>query len=189
MSPYNSENTPRAVLHMNEPLHALLANFPAQYVNLSSGRHYRILFSQFLNGQTDVDPARITVEQFTISTDQLWSPIDGFVFTSTLLPTTTEQVSPPVVFGTNNLSRGVGAGFSPQITDVIVFPKRAEDNTSFLYYAPNPQYRLVDMGPTMQAITHLDIQVFWRHRLTQELVPVKLPSLSNVNIKVAFIKK
>jgi hypothetical protein len=45
------------------------------------------------------------------------------------------------------------------------------------------------MGRQKQAISAIDIQVLWRHRLTQELVPIKLTSLSNISLKVAFIRK
>jgi len=93
------------------------------------------------------------------------------------------------VLGQNDLSTGVSASFSPQITDCSIFLGRADDNVSMLYYAPSPQYRLVDMGRQKQAISAIDIQVLWRHRLTQELVPIKLTSLSNISLKVAFIRK
>jgi hypothetical protein len=58
-----------------------------------------------------------------------------------------------------------------------------------LYYAPTPQYRLIDLGRQRVPIQNVDIQILWRHRITQELIPVKLGPGASVSIKMAFIKK
>jgi hypothetical protein len=104
-----------------------------------------------------------------------------------LLPTLNEFTSPPLVLGVPDAAPA--ADFSPQVTDCSVFLARSDDNVSMLYYAPSPQYRLVDLGTQKQGISSVDLQLFWRHRLTQDLHPIKLTSLSNVSLKIAFIKK
>ena len=172
-------------LWMNAPAQNLFANFQVERHGKDLGRDYKVVFNKYLGAITKT----VTVTQDRVSTDQIWSPIDSFVFQSTLLPCVNEQSSPPLVLGQNDLSTGVSASFSPQITDCSIFLGRADDNVSMLYYAPSPQYRLVDMGRQKQAISAIDIQVLWRHRLTQELVPIKLTSLSNISLKVAFIRK
>jgi hypothetical protein len=172
-------------LWMNAPAQNLFANFQVERHDKDNGRDYKVIFNKYIGAVTKT----VTVTQDRVSTDQIWSPIDSFVFQSTLLPCVNEQSSPPLVLGQNDLNTGVSAAFSPQITDCSIFLGRADDNVSMLYYAPSPQYRLVDMGRQKQAISAIDIQVLWRHRLTQELVPVKLTSLSNISLKVAFIRK
>lgn len=188
-----------AALYMNHALWNLFANFETRRLYKDANRDYLIVVSKSLPATTTDNICHsecaqtkhfVSVTQDRVSTDQEWSPISEFVFQSVLLPTAKEEVSPPVLFGNTGLqSASVRGGISPQITDLAVEMKRADDNSSFLYYVPSSQYRLIDLGTTHQPISTVDIQLFWRHRLTQELYPVYLTTMSNVSIKIAFIRK
>ncbi len=133
-------------------------------------------------------------EQEILSTDSLWSPISSIVFTSTLLPIRAEQVGPPVILGTgnNNPSQATAqSAFQPIITDIALNTASggASDYRSFIYYAPTAEYRLTDFGPSKQDIRNIDIQVYWKCRLDNNLYPITMFNLSSVSIKCMFRHK
>lgn len=166
-------------LLFNAPLQNLFANFPF----LQEVDYFRLHFSPFVQTASN---GKVLLVQEAVSTDQCWSPIGEFVLQSTLLPCVPEATMPPNVLG---LDDGVHSSFSPQITDISVFLEDAHDQTSMIYYAPTPQYRLISLGRQRVPIQNVDIQILWRHRITQELIPIKLGPGSSVSIKMAFIKK
>jgi len=128
------------------------------------------------------------------SVNMLWSPISSIVFTSTLLPVKNEAVGQPIVLGTGNLgqSRATSASaFQPIITDISIDQSQsgASAYKEFIYYAPQAEYRLSDFSAHNQDIRTIDIQVFWKHRLTGDLIPIQMYNLSSVSIKCMFRRK
>ena len=167
-------------LLFNPPLQNLFANFPF----FQEADYSRLHVSPFLQPASS---GKILIVQEAVSTNQCWSPIGEFVLQSTLLPCVPEQTMPPNILG---LDDGVHSSFSPQLTDISIYLEQGgHDQTSMLYYAPSPQYRLIDLGRQRVPIQNVDIQILWRHRITQELIPVKLGPGASVSIKMAFIKK
>ena len=132
-------------------------------------------------------------EQEYPSDDTLWSPISSLVFTSTLLPTRSEQTGPPVILGTgnNNFSAPTAqSAFQPIITDIALsMDGGARSYRQFIYYAPTAEYRLTDFAASKQDIRNIDIQVYWKNRLDNNLYPVSMFNLSSVSIKVMFRHK
>ena len=171
--------TPAFHLLFNAPLQNLFANFPF----LQEVDYFRLHFSPFVPIASN---GKVVLVQEAVSTNQCWSPIGEFVLQSTLLPCVPEQTMPPNILG---LDDGVHSSFSPQLTDISIYLEQGHDQTSMLYYAPSPQYRLIDLGRQRVQIDTVDIQILWRHRITQELIPVKLGPGASVSIKMAFIKK
>ena len=128
------------------------------------------------------------------SVNMLWSPISSIVFTSTLLPVKNEAVGQPIILGTGNLgqSRATSASaFQPIITDISIDQSvgGADAYKQFIYYAPQAEYRLSDFSAHNQDIRTIDIQVFWKHRLTGDLIPIQMYNLSSVSIKCMFRRK
>jgi len=134
-------------------------------------------------------------EQDYSSVDSLWSPISSIVFTSTLLPVKSEATGAPVILGQGNLgfsSATVQSAFQPIITDISLDTSAlggAAAYRQFIYYAPTAEYRLSDFSPSKQDIRNIDIQVFWKNRLDNQLYPINMFNLSNVSIKVMFKHK
>jgi hypothetical protein len=132
-------------------------------------------------------------EQEYRSDDTLWSPISSIVFTSTLLPTRAEQTGPPVVLGTSNNQFSAGtaqSAFQPIITDIALpMETGASSYRQFIFYAPTAEYRLTDFSASKQEIRNIDIQVYWKNRLDNNLYPVSMFNLSSVSIKVMFRHK
>lgn len=131
------------------------------------------------------------------SIDTLWSPISSIVFTSTLLPIKSEATGQPIVFGEQLGDSSIGnsaptsqSAFQPIITDLTLpMDNGAHDYRSFIYYIPTAQYRLTDFAPSKQEIRNIDIQVYWKYRLTGELFPINMFNLSSVSIKALFRNK
>jgi hypothetical protein len=206
---------PVCSLWMNTNMYGLFSNFPNTYINdpinYPLGYVNRINFpNKFYKNVADyrlppyggVPPLGLVpvyeqkpyyvLEQEFLSTDSLWSPIGSLVFTSTLLPIMNEQTGPPIELGTSNTSFSsptVRSAFDPIITDIIVplSDKGAQDYRSFIYYNPTAEYRLTSFT-THTSIRQIDIQVFWRSRLTNELYPIQMFNQSSVSIKVMFKK-
>jgi len=135
----------------------------------------------------------VVMTQDYASTSTLWSPIDSIVFTTALLPVQNEQTAPPNVLGRQNVgnsSATSASAFSPIITDIAL--DLGNDGTAWrkmLYYSPSAEYRLSDFQNSKADIRSIDIQVFWRNRLDNNLYPVSMFNLSSVSIKVMFRKK
>jgi len=130
-------------------------------------------------------------EQDWASTDTLWSPISSIVFTSTLLPIRAEATGPPVVLGTGNLGDSaptVRSAFQPIITDVSLplAGDGAKSYREFIYYSPQAQYRLSDFEASKAEIRAIDIQVWWKNRLDNELYPITMFNGSSVSLKIMF---
>lgn len=128
------------------------------------------------------------------SADSLWSPISSIVFTSTLLPVKSEQTGQPVELGLSNLGESyptTKSAFQPIITDIALdlATGSADDYRQFIFYAPSAEYRLADFGTSKQEIRNIDIQVFWKNRLDNELYPVSMFNLSSVSLKFMFRHK
>jgi hypothetical protein len=134
------------------------------------------------------------MEQEAISTDSLWSPISSLVFTSTLLPIKAEATGAPVILGNGNLgfsSATVQSAFQPIITDITADTsvRGSYAYRGFIYYTPTAEYRLSDFSPSKQEIRNIDIQVYWKCRLDNQLYPVQMYNLSSVSLKVMFKKR
>lgn len=132
----------------------------------------------------------ITTQEL-LSTSSLWSPIASLVFTTTLLPIRTEAVGQPVVLGENNLgysSSSIQNAFQPIVTDISLDLSTlgAKEYRSSIYYAPQAEYRMASLTPSKQPVNSIDIQVFWKSRLTGQLFPVSIPNLGSVSLKCMF---
>jgi len=125
------------------------------------------------------------------STSTLWSPISSVVFTSTLLPIRNEATGQPIVFGSGNLgysSSAIQNAFQPIVTDISLDLANdgADAYRKMIYYAPQAEYRMASLTPSRQPINAIDIQVFWKNRLTGDLVPLTMYNLTSVAIKIMF---
>jgi len=129
----------------------------------------------------------ITTQNYA-STSTLWSPVSSIVFCSTLLPTLSENTSAPNVLGAgdNTLQNSSSNSFSPIITDIALPMGAASDWRQFISYTPTSEYRLTSMGASDVDVRNIDIQVFWKARLTGELFPINMFNQSSVSMKVLF---
>jgi len=172
---------PTKYLYFNNPLGLLLANFPllsqSSLVN-SSGKQFLL----DTRGQTG------PISQDFPSTGDTWSPIDTFVFTTAYVPVITEAGGVPLVIGEDNLgpNQSVTNGFQSILTDFVPgVSGGAEDAITTIVYTPSGEYRMVSPSST-GPIQRIDVKLWWRYRLTGELVPVYLPNMASVSMKLLF---
>lgn len=127
------------------------------------------------------------------STSTLWSPIESIVFTSALLPIQNEAQAPPNALGTKNTGNSQAtsqSAFAPIITDVALdLSSDPAGYRKMIYYAPSAEYRMADFQNSKSDIRSIDVQVFWRNRLDNNLYPLSMFNLSSVSIKLMFRKK
>jgi hypothetical protein len=129
-------------------------------------------------------------KQDYLSTD-FWSPISSIVFTSTLLPIKPEFTGQPIVLGDSNTqSSSTQNAFQPIITDITLpLTNGSEDYRSLILYVPTAEYRLSDLTSSHEPIQNIDIQVYWKNRLDNQLYPIQMTNLSSVSIKMLFRHK
>lgn len=126
------------------------------------------------------------------STGSLWSPVSAIVFTSALLPLKKEYSAVPIALGTSNTlgSTNSPSAFDPVISDFVLDENNAKAQgwRDFVLYEPSAEYRMVSMNASHEEVRNIDIQVFWRYRLTGELIPLSMFNCSDVSIKMMFRK-
>ena len=126
------------------------------------------------------------------STNSLWSPVSAIVFTSTLIPVKKEYTGKPLVLGDNNVSLTINSAsaFEPIITDFVIDQQyeKAEGWRDFTLYEPTAEYKMNSLTASHDEIRNIDIQVFWKYRLTGELIPLTMTNGSDVSIKMLFRK-
>ena len=125
------------------------------------------------------------------STSSLWSPIASIVFCSTLLPTLPENISAPVILNSgNNTTQNTSLNaFTPIITDIALPMATAGDYRQFISYTPSAEYRLTSLGTSQVDVREMNITVYWKHRLSGELVPLTLFNQSSVSLNVLFRRR
>lgn len=126
------------------------------------------------------------------STGSLWSPIASLVFTSTLIPVKNEYtgaIQSLNSFGSTQTAPS-NAAFQPIITDTVLdlATVKADGWRDFVLYEPSAEYKLSSLTASHEEIRNLDIQIFWKYRLTGELIPVTMYNCSDVSIKMMFRK-
>ena len=144
----------------------------------------------FLIPATDQNLYWISKQDYN-STNSLWSPIQSIVFTSTLLPVKNEYSAKPIKLGEENVGTSTTlAAFEPIICDFVVDQQyeKAEGWRDFVLYEPTAEYRLASFQASHDEIRNIDVQVFWKYRLTGELIPVSMFNCSDVSIKMLFRK-
>jgi len=206
---------PVASLWLNANLAGLLANFKMLIANVGltvttlSGYYASVQFpNKFYSNITDytttplstVTPTQLQAKYWVAtqdypSTGNLWSPISSIVFTSTLLPLKNENTAQPVIYGQGNLGLSAPtaqSAFQPIITDISLDTSAGSGSAlyrQFIYYVPQAEYRMTAFEKSRQEIRTIDIQVYWKNRLNNQLYPVQMFNLSSVSLKILFRKR
>ena len=123
------------------------------------------------------------------STTTLWNPIEAIVFSSTMIPIVSEQTGVPIEITDNNVvSRSTSSSFQPIITDISLDTNDSSAYRNFISYIPSGEYRLSEMKGT-GPLRDIDIQVYYRLRHNQKLIPMEMINGSSINVKIMFRKK
>jgi len=198
-------------LWFNSNMYGLFGNFP----NIDEGGDlvgsniqqrlnytYQILFSNKLGSNIyrplipnnlviPPTPSYYVIDQSHISTSSLWSPISSIVFVSTLIPILNEQSGEPIAFGSNNITNAgqSQSAFQPIITDISIPLESADGYNQLIQYVPTAEYRLSSMSNSPQEVRNIDISVYWKNRLDNNLYPITMFNLSSISIKIMFRRR
>lgn len=192
------------IMYCNSNFWGLFSNFENNYIGneaLNNGKEYELTVRNILGqniasqqSPSPTAPAPTTkyyvMTQDYPSTSNLWSPIASIVFTTNLIPIQAEQTSEPISVGTDYTGTvATGSNFSNIITDIALPLTNAHGYKEFLEYIPSAQYRMVSLAGSNTPIQNVDVRVYFKLRLSNELVPLKMFNLSSVEVKVLFVKK
>jgi hypothetical protein len=188
-------------LHFNSNMYGLFANFQTLFTgqDLNQGREWKIivknLYGQNITSQTSPSssPAPTTkyyqITQSNPSTATLWNPLSSIVFTTSLIPAVVELQGNPLVVGQNAVgSLPSSSNFANIITD-IEFNNTPEQGRGLLQYLPTAEYRYCSLGNSKQPLRAIDMRVYFKTRLSNELIPLTMFPLSSVDVKILFRKK
>ena len=129
-----------------------------------------------------------TLHQQFESTSTIWCPVDAIVITSADIPLKKELVgNATYVPSTSPASTGAVSGNQTAqiLTDFSVAMTNANDYRSFTLYIPTGEYRRISLKETAIFQT-ISFVLWWRNRLTQQLIPVTLSPGGSCNLKFLF---
>jgi hypothetical protein len=115
----------------------------------------------------------------------LWSPVASIVFTTSLIPIVSNQLSSPIIYEDgiiNNVNQS--ANFAQVITDFISSEQGMRPN---ILYNPTAEYRRIQLYGN-SPLTNFDISVFWKSKYG-EFIPFVLSPGATASIKILFEKK
>lgn len=129
----------------------------------------------------------VTTQDFP-STGSLWSPISEIVLTTASIPVRNEFVCAPIRFGVGNLGTlpAQQTAFQAVLVDFEI--KDSQDTDSFrgyLKYEPN-LHKIVKLAPSKDELKTIDIFAYWRFRLTNQLIPLRIYNLGSITIQLMF---
>lgn len=193
-------NYEQFTLYFNQNLEGLFGSaFPNNDIgDTATGEPFELLVRNNLGTNYYTPPAGsgssgsfYVITQEYKTTSCLWSPVDAIVFSSGLMPVIPEAVGDPIYLGNSNNSGQLSnsSNFQPIITDISLDLNNASDYRQFISYLPTAEYRMSAMSSSKTSLNNIDINVFWRCRLNNELYPLTLYNLSSVSIKILFRKR
>jgi hypothetical protein len=120
----------------------------------------------------------------------MWSPVASFVLATTQIPVRNEQMANPIVLGTANIGdqQASSGSFQKVLIETPINALTADIWKGWVLYEPLiPKYSALD--PSHDGIQNIDINVYWRNRLTNALIPVRLPNQGSVSFRLLFKKR
>lgn len=186
-------NQERYKLFFNSNMSNLFQNYPSKIKDDKTDvKFIEILIEPNLTTETKEynSTTYYKIKQERSSTGTIWSPAESVVFSSTSLPVVAEGVAPVIEFGNSNVSTPTAStsNTEPIITDISLPLDNAYDYKGFTSYIPSGEYRMTSLNGH-DDIRNINISVFWKNRLSSNLIPVKMGNLSNISIKFMFKKK
>jgi hypothetical protein len=171
----------------------LITSLPSQPINTAINGHLYLqqntggLVNPFTNTPISItNPVYVGTTEYQSSTDTLWSPVSSVVMTTTYIPVINEFSSNPLILGSANtgFSQDSGNAFAR----VLIEDAFNTDNLDYYKYQP--------LTPTMSSLSRsheplstIDFRFKWRNRLTNALIPMKLPNSGTVTVRLLFKKK
>ena len=155
---------------------ALLNSKPASF----------FIVNPFTN-EEDTGKAYVKSTQNYVSTGGIWSPCASLVLGTTQIPVRNEYVANVVSVGAKNvgISNKSGSGFQRVLIETPINAVTADIWRGWILYEPLvPVYSMLEDSKV--PIANVDITVYWRNRLTNSLIPLRMYNSSTLTIRLLF---
>lgn len=125
-----------------------------------------------------------------ISTGNIWSPISSFVLATTQIPVRNEAASNPITFGTANIGGQTSSSgvFKKVLVETPITAVTADVWKGFVLYEPKTDiYSSLD--PSHGGISNINVFLYWRSRLTNSLIPIRVANQGSMSFRLLFKRK
>jgi hypothetical protein len=136
------------------------------------------------------DAVFVRLVQDFVSTGGNWSPCASLVLGTSQVPVRNESAANPITFGSANVGGQTpnSGTFQKVLIEVPINALRADYWKGFIFYEPQTiTYSSLD--PSHDGIQNVDISLYWRNRLTNSLIPVRLPNQGSVSFRLLFKRR
>jgi hypothetical protein len=132
----------------------------------------------------------VRLKQDYSSTGSIWSPIASIVLGTSSIPVRNEYVANPIVFGTgtNGGNTASGGAFGKVLLETPIGDLKADDWRTSLVYQPQT-LTFSSLDRSQEGISDIDLQVYWRNRLTNSLIRLTIPNQASLSFRLLFKKK
>lgn len=132
------------------------------------------------------NPRYFIVTQDFQSTSTLWSPVATINVLTTFIAVREEYAGTPITLGTGNLGGNATTGsFQKAIIEVPINVDAQEGWRGLLSYTPNVE-RSSSLSRSKEELKNLNIQLYWRNRLTNELLPLLLYNGGSMTMRLKY---
>lgn len=139
-----------------------------------------------LIGITTSAQTYICMTEENSSVQTLWSPVRSLVLSSTSIPTINEYSSSPVIIGNQNLGYNQSAGGNFDFTLIEI---QVDTNSlDYFNYVPQTEHYTA-MTISHEPLSKIQLSLWWRNRLNNQLYPVQLYNLGSVSVRLRFKMK
>tara|TARA_R110000868_G_scaffold122098_3_gene323680 strand:+ start:730 stop:1911 length:1182 start_codon:yes stop_codon:yes gene_type:complete len=205
LSPVDNADLPIfPTIRFNQDLFNLFSSFPYRRVPFgtataippytSTGQIFNEIAQQsrFQKQETIFGVKYLVIEQEYNTTNNLWSPCASIVFATTQLPILNEKTSTPLIFDQENVNQTVKTSTDAFNNVLLEFRNefaRGSDLLENILYQPSAEFRMTSLTGSNTSISNIDIIVYWRNRLDNQLYQLYMPNFSNISIKLLFRRK
>lgn len=135
-------------------------------------------------------PQYFKIKETMSSIGSMWSPCSSIVITTTHIPVRSEYNVSTIPYGSANI--GTTSATSEAFQKVLIETSADEiDTESFrglIRYIPNTP-TFTALGHDRDGIYNVDLRIYWRHRLTNALIPLTLPNQGSVSVRLLFKRR
>lgn len=131
----------------------------------------------------------VRLKQDYSSTGSIWSPIASIVLGTSSIPVRNEFVANPIVLGSGtNGTIPSGGAFGKVLLETPIGDLKADDWRTALTYQPQT-LTFSSLDRSQEGISNIDLQVYWRNRLTNSLIRLTIPNQASLSFRLLFKKK
>ena len=144
------------------------------------------LTSPFTSSTSAPTATYYVVVQDMESTSSLWSPVASIVLATTFLSVREEYSGTPITIGTGNLGGNISTGSFQKVLIEAPIEVAAQVSWRGLFFYEPKVETLTSLATSKEPLKNLDINIYWRNRLTNYLTPLTLYNGGSVTTRLMF---